>query len=178
MKNEIFARAVTELDDSLIAEAHEAQKGKLLHFDVKRLGLIAACLVLGFISLITLTSLTETKISYNGKKLDSSYAVAVSFSGAEDSVRTLSNENALVLKVSSHKTVNIAVSDGTLYITKSDGTQICDNSAEVKAPLLLEWYINTEDTKKTYFLTLNNSEFSLFYNSESASWEIIELRKD
>lgn len=178
MKNEIFARAMTELDDSLIAEAHEAPKGKLLHFDVKRLGLIAACLVIGFISLITLTSLTETKISFNGKTLGTAHAVSVSFSDTEDTVRALSNENALVFKVSSHKTVSIAVSDGTLYITEKDGTQVCGNSAEAKAPLSFEWCIDTEDTEKTYSLTLNGTEFSLFYNSKSASWEIIELRKD
>lgn len=178
MKNELFAKAVTGIDDALIAEAHKKPTAKILHFGAKQLGLVAACLVIGFISLMTLASLNKTDVTLDGKRLGEAHAVEVNFGNGDDKIRTLSQQSALTLKITSHESVNLSVSEGTLCIKDDDSRALHGTSLKTKAPLTFEWLIDELDTEKTYTLTVNEEEFSLFYNSESDSWKIIKLRKD
>lgn len=178
MKNEIFAKALTDIDDTLIAEAHEQPKAALSKLNFKKLGLIAACAVICFVSLFSLEASKSTRVTYDGKKLNEKNAVEIEFGNPEDKIRTLSSESVLVLKISSPENVSLKVSDGTLFVTEKDGIDAAGSALSVEAPLTLRWLIDDVSPEKSYILTVNDTDFSLFWDGERGTWKILEQRKD
>lgn len=173
MKNEVFFRAMSEIDDDLIVMAQSApviSRRTVL----RRLGGIAACFVLVCTALVFLLSGRGADIRLYGEKLSSHpTAVDVPTPFPEDNARAITNTLILPFEVTSHGDITASVSDGAISAISDDGETVCSGrSIETTSPVSLEWTLNTPDTGKTYTFSVNGVDFTLAFDSVSESWNI------
>ncbi len=175
MKNEILARAITEIDDDLLAEAHEPVKKKKPDYRIiitRYAAAVAACFVLVF-SLVFFGNYGrggELDISVDGQ--------AVSADGGKITLPLISVQTEDPFARSTKKiTVPVKINaDGkNAFVTASRGGAIRTESGEecemlkVKSGADIEWVVDISQESR-FELTVTSKKQTLiiraFYDSE------------
>lgn len=172
MKNEILARAMTEIDDELLAEAREPVKKKKPNFRLatKYIGAIAACFVV-VLSLVLFRNygIGDFDMSVEGQDISGEMtAISLSpFSGHSQ------DQNPREKKVI---TVPIKIeADGKTVITASEGGTLCTadgritSSIKTRRDTSFEWVVDISG-KENFELTVASKKKTLIikavYDSE------------
>lgn len=174
MKHEAFARAMSQLDDELILQAHQnavAQQGMLLWRRIGRIAAAAACLllVLGAAWLILPTRVELTLPQPGQRVLSSEPGIAVQdMRGAQ--------EIAAEFSVAASRTVRLAADDGIFSLTK-DGEETPffegQGSTKARGEFTVRWEIPAPDREKVYTFSVGadgKATVKLWYNAQTSAW--------
>lgn len=178
MKNEVMARAITEIDDELIVSAHRpASSGRntVKYFSA----FAAACLLVicGVIFLLNRDSGSTPKIVFGEAVISTQQSKIATY----DLWQIPQALITVPVEIYSERELEITAVDGTISVFSAEtGEQIyvgqsCKTSGDVKA----EWTIEDPDTDKTYRITVNNREtvYMLRYDQTSDQWSVTETEE-
>lgn len=172
MKHEVMARAMSELDDELIADAYAYKPRK--RYALPRFLAAAACLVLVLAAALTMTrDALPAEIKVEGAAL-SSIPIPISQPAAMalDARGSLSGPLSPLLTIESKsvEAVTVTVSDGVLtqplYSLQEEFT-----SYAVSGKVQLCWTIEYPDTGTVYTLSLDGAPaVTLRYDEANGYW--------
>lgn len=174
MKNEILARAIGEIDDDLIADAHTA--ARKVQFPARRLGAMAACMLLFFGTLLYV-GLPGSVVRFDGSPLSD---VPVVVQGAAPAVHTadphMRDGNLLTvsLDLDLRDATRIVAADGTFELMRGDHTLYVGNDRIASGHLTLAWSIRTPDPTQTYQLYVGEKALTLSLDPATACWVMQE----
>lgn len=170
MKNEILARAIGEIDDDLIADAHTVTKRARL--PLRRLSAMAACMLLFFGTLLYVRLPGDT-VRFGGDVLSDAPVVV---QGVAPAVHTadphMRDGNALTvsLELDLRDANRIAAADGTFELLRGEASLYAGNDYTASGRLTLNWSVRTPDPTMTYRLTVGNTELLLSLDPASECW--------
>lgn len=183
MKNEKLARAISDIDDELIEEAHGDMLRRRMPLAGK-LAAIAACFIAVLFTAVVWHRITAVGVSVYG--LDVAKRGAVMLSGdmpdnqariVNHEIETYSSELEIPLTVSTVGNCHIEVSDGTvIYSDPVTGEKLEGRTADISCDTDMIWSIAlSHDEPSGRFLmkiTKHGNEriFSLSYDSEKLDW--------
>lgn len=163
MKNEILARAMTEIDDELLAEAREPVKKKKPNFRLatRYIGAIAACFVV-VLSLVLFRnySIGDFDMSVEGQDISGEMtAISLSpFSGhSQDQNPRDKKKMTVPIKIKANGETVITASEGGLLCT-ADGEEI--SSLKTKKDTEFEWTVDVSG-KENFELTVTSKSKTL-----------------
>ena len=172
MKNEILARAMTEIDDELLAEAREPVKKKKPNFRLatRYIGAIAACFVV-VLSLVLFRNYGSGNfdVSIDGQTLREQTGEITSPSISvytEDHSPRDKKKMTVPIKIKANGETVITASEGGLLCT-ADGEEI--SSLKTKKDTEFEWTVDVSG-KENFELTVTSKSKTLIitavYDSE------------
>lgn len=181
MKNEELARAISDIDDDLIEEAH-ADMLKTRTIGMKtRLWSAAACIAMAvFAFAVIWHRITAVNLFIMDTALTENHAVVFSESELEYLPRMMSHDAAAVIPISvkAHGGYTVTVNGG--YIT-SGGEGTADVSMELSGDAVVEWEVDLGDKTSRYEMIIKkyNSEtiLTLYFDNEKQSWTLTNERK-
>ena len=183
MKNEIMARAITEIDDDIIAEACD----NVVPFRKKRSAravfFAAACIALVAVSSLMLAQRVNTPVILAYGNVMTDEPVNAGTAAAGKSVGASSDESVLSipLEVRRGKEVKLSADGGTLDVSHAKSGELLYSGTlcSVKAPVLIEWTVTNPDTEKSYSLSINDGSavITLMYDNETENWFIIKTQQ-
>ena len=171
MKNEVFFRAMSDIDDDLIV-ASQSAPAISRRAVLRKIGSIAACFAFVCVVLVFALIGRGVDVTLYGEKL-SSHPIPLDLAApfSEDHPRTVTQSLSIPLEITSGGKVSAAVSDGVVSAVGDDGEALCSGrSIEVTAPVSLEWTLGTPDISKTYTVLLNKKTFTLAFDGASECW--------
>ncbi len=183
MKNEKLARAISDIDDDLIEEAH-ADMLKRRGFKM-RLWSSAACIAMAvFAFAVIWHRITAVNLFLMDTALTENHAVVFSESELEYLPRMMSHDAAVVIPISieAHGSYTVSVSGGCIASGSSpDGEVTAVASADLSGDAVVEWEVDLGDNTSRYEMIIKkyNSEFilTLYFDSEKQSWTLTNERK-
>lgn len=173
MKNEVFARAITEIDNELIISAH---KNRVAKNKRKKWPLaVAACLFL--VCGITLYLGTSRGIEvsiYGNTILEQPVTIEIPASLSSDERSVVPDVITVPMEIKSKHKINIKVEDGMLEVYSLETNsllcegQICKASDSVT----VFWIIEEPNPKQVYKLRINSDAvvFLLSYSEDTNNW--------
>lgn len=172
MKNEVLARAITDIDDELIVSAHRPafSKRKVM----KRFGACAACLILVCGIVVFSHSNSEPEILVNGIAVSSQPVAALS----ADTPKTAIAMNVITVpfEIVSNGDLTIEAIDGSIEVYSSKtNEQICVGQfCKTKGSVAVQWTIENPDYSRTYQIQVNNPKTMLIlqYEQTTNTWVI------
>lgn len=168
MKNEVFMKAITEIDDGLILSAHRPVFPK--RNALKYFGACAAACFIFVCGIIFFSQNNGTpKILFNGAAV-SSQPITVTF---HDTRQTEQSIIALPLEIVSKDDLTITAIGGTIevYSAKTNEQLCVGQFCEAKGPVIVEWTIETPDNGQTYKIQLNGQQtLILQYEQTTNEW--------
>ena len=170
MKNEILARAIGEIDDDLIADAHTVS-GRV-QLPLRRLCAMAACMLLFFGTLLYVR-LPGDAIRFGGNALSDTPIVV---QGAAPAVHTadpdMRDGNVLTvsLELSLRDATRIAAADGTFELLRGETALYTGNTYTTSGRLTLNWSVRTPNPTLTYRLTVGDTELLLSLDPATECW--------
>ena len=175
MKNEVMARAITEIDDELIVSAHRPQSSKrntVKYFSV----LAAACLLLVFGALFLING--RPRIEYGEPVISTQQSKIATY----DLWQTSQTVITVPLKVVCKEQTAITAVDGTVsvYSANSNEQIYQGQSCEIKDAVNVEWTIEDPDTNKTYRIKINQNKetvIMLRYDQTTEQWTVTETEE-
>ena len=176
MKNEVMARALTDIDDDLIADAHSPVR-KPKRLSLYRFGAAAACLILLVGVLLYANLPGGGEITVAGTPLaDEPIAVGkvgpAAFSGSpmqrSDDTLTVSLE-----LIPDGKT-KIRTEDGSFAVVPTDADASVYTGTEYTADksVTLKWAIPSPDIARSYELTVGSEQLLLYFDASASNWVI------
>lgn len=173
MKNEIFIKAITEIDDELILSAHRPAFPRRNAF--KYFGAFAAaCLILVCGIIFFSQNNGAPKILFNGAAV-SSKPISVTF---HDTRQLELSVIALPLEIVSKDDLAITAIGGTIEVYSSKtNEQLCIGQfCEAKGPVIVEWTIEAPDSGQTYQIQINGQQtLVLQYEQTTNEWILFKL---
>lgn len=171
MKNEILVRAIGEIDDALIADAHAGSKR--VRFPIRRMTAFAAAMLLFFGSVFYL-KLPGQEMTVNGIPLADAPIFLHTATPFALAAELPSERQADVLTVSLaldlHDATAITAANGSFQIMRGD-TVLCSGDRYTACGVVtVEWTIRTPDPSQTYRLTVGNTGLSLYFDPATACW--------
>ena len=170
MKHEVLARAMSELDDDLIAGAYAYKPRQ--KFPLPRVLAAAACFALILTAALTMTRrVPETDILIGGTALSAApvpidQPAPMALDPAE-SVQPL--EILLTIEAEADETTVVSVSDGTLS-PEADSSS-ADPSCTVTGGASLVWRIEAPDENAVYTLSLGGKPAAVLrYDAANGYW--------
>ena len=174
MKYEAFARAMSQLDDELILQAHQnaaARQGMLLLRRIGRIAAAAACLllVLGAAWLFLPARVELTLPQPGQRELSSEPGIAVQDMRGAQAI-------AAEFSVAASRTVRLAADDGIFSLTK-DGEETPffegQGSTRARGEFTVRWEIPAPDREKVYTFSVGangKATVKLWYNAQNSAW--------
>lgn len=174
MKNEVFARAVTNIDDELITEAHaDVNVRRFTGTVIRRISLAAACLAVIITASLLLTLPGGTKIAVNGTVLSSGSSVTVGTPSAlsDDTIRAVAAQDAHIrLDIKSHGKVTLDTSDGGFEILSADGELIFSGTSfTADSPVTVDWTVLYPVLGQEYRLSVNDAIITMTFDGDNIS---------
>ncbi len=196
MKNEVMAKAITGIDDKLIAEAQGTTKRSNKLRPLYSICALAACLVLVFTFIFAVgnsektpvplidgdkTTQQEPVLLYNGSKITQepiTFDLPITAFARDSDV-----EIAVDLSLDIKEPTLISVSKGKMYISSFKDTNTfyysdtlyCEGTQYLaEIPVNIAWIIDGSDITKPYTLTLNHEEavYTLNFDESTSLWSI------
>ena len=174
MKNEILARAIGEIDDDLIADAHTVSRK--VRLPARRLGAMAACMLLFFGTLLYV-GFPGSTVRFDGNPLSD---VPVVVQGAAPAVHTaephMRDGNVLTvsLDLDLRDAARITAEDGAFELTRGGRTLYAGNDRIASGHLTLAWSIRTPDPTQVYHLTVGEKTLTLSLDPATECWVMQE----
>lgn len=174
MKHEAFARAMSQLDDELILQAHQnavAQQGMLLWRRIGRIAAAAACLllVLGAAWLFLPARVELTLPQPGQRELSSEPGIAAQDMRGAQAI-------AAEFSVAASRTVRLAADGGIFSLTK-DGEETPffegQGSTKARGEFTVRWEIPAPDGEKVYTFSVGangKATVKLWYNAQNSAW--------
>ena len=174
MKHEAFARAMSQLDDELILQAHQnaaARQGMLLWRRIGRIAAAAACLLLVLgAAWLFLPARVELALPQPGQReLSSEPGIAVQDMRGAQAI-------AAEFSVAASRTVRLAADDGIFSLTK-DGEETPffegQGSTKARGEFTVRWEIPVPDREKVYTFSVGangKATVKLWYNAQNSAW--------
>ena len=175
MNNEVMARAVTELDDALIAEAHTvSQKRKSRHFTVRLLA-AAACVTVMLCAVLAFFSFERIEVSVNGEEV-SGRPIAVAYVQGRSSLdRSAPQELSVEIAIRTDKPISLKASDGFIG---TDTQNAGGKTLALTGDTTFVWTLENPDIGQEYFLTLDRKTgLMLSYDESLNKWTILKTRR-
>lgn len=171
MNNEVMARAVTELDDGLIAGAHTFSKKSSFSRPAARLLAAAACVTVMLCAVLAFFSSERIDVSVNGEEV-SGRPLAVAGASLNRSVpQVLSVEIA----IRTDKPISMKASDG---FVGTDGSDAGGKTLALTGDSTFVWTVENPDIGQQYFLMLGRKTgLMLSYDESLNNWTILKTRR-
>lgn len=170
MNNEIMARAVTELDDALIADAHTFSKKSRYNRPASRL-LAAACITVVICAVFAFLFYERIEVSVNGETV-SGRPLVVAGSSLN---RSVPQELSVDITIRTDKPVIVKASDGFIG---TDDPGADRKTLEINEDTTLVWTLKNPDIGQRYFLSLDReTDLMLSYDESLNKWTIIKTRR-
>lgn len=171
MNNEVMARAVTELDDGLIAEAHTvSQKRKSRHFTVRLLA-VAACVTVMLCAVLAFFSFERIEVSVNGEEVSGRPIVVAGVSMNRSAPQELSVE----ISIRTDKPISLKASDGFIG---TDTQNVGGKTLALTGDTTFVWTLENPDIGQAYFLSLDRKTgLMLSYDESLNKWTILKTRR-
>lgn len=173
MKNEVFARAMTEIDEELIVSAHKdiVQRPKRK----KWIFAVAACFILICASALYLKNSNRIEILVYGNTIaDQSVAVDIPAPLSSDLRYTIPDVITVPLEIQTERRLNIEADDTTIevYSLKTDKLLYEGQVCETKESVTVLWTIEAPNPNQTYQLRLNDDAVLLLlsYDKDADNW--------
>ena len=182
MKNEVIARAITEIDDELIVSAHRtaySKSKKVMLFSA----LAAACLLLICGSFFFLNHSTDEKPKIVfGEAVISAHQSKIA---TYDLWQTSQTVITVPIEINFESEFDIAVDGGiiSVYSAETDEQIYVGQSCETKGAVKVEWTIDDPDTNRNYLIKISfdkvnkNTVYMLRYNETNDKWSITETEE-
>lgn len=184
MKNEILAKAITGIDDDLIADAHTVPTPKLIPF--KRIAALAACFAVIISTAMWFSSNGKAAITVFNKKL-SAEPVIISQAIDNPDIRAYSQSEDVQFAAEINIRVNgettISVSSGSMQITDLDGNILMYQGAEYKTEkdVQIIWSVEATADVTQFKMTVKGkqetNEVLLDYDPTDRKWAISKILK-
>lgn len=173
MKNEVFVKAITEIDNELIISAH---KNRIPRNKRKKWPLaVAACFLFICGMALYLRSNSRIEVSVYGNTIsDQSVTIDIPMPLSSDKRSIVSNVITVPMEIKSKYKINIKVEDGMMEVYSLETNkflyegQIC----EISDSATIFWTIEAPNPKQIYELRINNNAvvFLLSYNEDTNNW--------
>lgn len=175
MKNEVMARAVTDIDDNLITEAQVITKRSNRLRPVYSIAALAACLVLVFTLIFNVVSSGSFGLFIGNEKI-SDKPIAVN-SPTAAYARIITREQTVSLSLKTKEPTKITVSAGVMSVCSAGQTDTLYHKGTeytTDIPVNIHWTVDGSDTTKSYTLTLNDGEevYALSFDEGTSLWSI------
>ena len=171
MNNEVMARAVTELDDGLIAGAHTFSKKRRFSRPAARLLAAAACVTVIFCAVFAFFSYERIEVSVNGETV-SGQPIAVAGSTLN---RSVPQELSVEITIRTDKPISVEASDGFIGTNGSDTDR---KTLALTGDTTLMWTVENPDIGQEYFLSLGRKTgLTLSYDESLNKWTILKTRR-
>lgn len=175
MKNEELARAISDIDDDLIEEAHADMLKKRTIGMKTRLWSAAACIAMAVFALAVIWHrITAVNLFIMDTALTENHAVVFSESEPQYLPRMMSQDAAVIpITVKAHGGYTVTVSGGHI---SSGGEVASDVSMELSGDAVVEWEVDLGDRASRYEMIIKkyNSEtiLTLYFDNEKQSWTL------
>lgn len=170
MKNEILARAIGDIDDDLIADAHTVS-GRV-RIPLRRLYAMAACMLLFFGALLYVR-LPGDAIRFGGDALsDTPVVVQDAMPAVHTTDPCMRDGNVLTvsLELSLRDATRIAAADGTFELLRGETAFYVGNAYTTSGRLTLNWSVRIPDPTMTYRLNVGSAELLLSMDPATECW--------
>lgn len=163
MKNEVFARAMTDIDDDLIAEARTGGKARLIAFPVRRIAAVAACVLFALTAVAVFTMTGGVKMTVCGEK--ELPVIVDTASALDESARTVSSGITVPMEFDSRRKTTVEALDGIITVISPSGETLYSGTKyEGRGDFSVEWIVRNPETETTYTVTVNGENLSLGYD--------------
>lgn len=171
MNNEVMARAVTELDDGLIAGAHTFSKKSSFSRPATRLLAAAACVTVMLCAVLAFFSSERIDVSVNGEEV-SGRPLAVAGASLN---RSVPQELSVELTIRTDQSISVEASDGFIGTDDSD---IGRKTLALTGDSTFVWTVENPDIGQQYFLSLGRKTgLMLSYDESLNKWTILKTRR-
>lgn len=170
MKNEILARAIGDIDDDLIADAHTVS-GRV-RIPLRRLYAMAACMLLFFGTLLYVR-LPGDAIRFGGDALSDTHVVvqdAMPAVHTTDPCMRDGNVLTVSLELSLRDATRIAAANGTFELLRGETAFYVGNAYTTSGRLTLNWSVRIPDPTMTYRLNVGSAELLLSMDPATECW--------
>lgn len=178
MNNEVMARAITKIDDDIIADNYD----NIIPFH-KRKAQVRAALAAACVALIVLSSAifalrqTEPKIYAYGSLVEDKPITVASSSNGELKGRGIKDGGiSITMKIKSGGNVKLEADGGELDVCNTESGELLYSGKlyETKTPVSVTWIVKNPGTEHVYTLSLNDGKtvIGLVYDNENNNWTI------
>lgn len=179
MNNEVMARAITEIDDELIASAQSPSKRINVHRNRKIFSLcaVAACFVLFISGALLWQRQNKLDITVQGNLLyDRAVTLDIPAVASPDARKTLSDSISVSIDIAANDDFEIEAIDGIVEVYDTQTNEPTDSGKLIKASgnVNVLWTVEnlTESSEST--LRIKDSTLVLSYNKEENHWIILK----
>ena len=175
MKNELLAKAITEIDDALIVAARADVRPAKRKLPLRHaMYAAAACfLLLCGIAFLLLRSSTPKIVVYGQTLENAPIPIAAHASATSDLRLYEEGELAILLELKSRKAVSIQADDGSIEVYSATQQLLSAGKECTKqGPLTVCWRIPSPNAEKVYTLRLDpgGTVLSLSYDAQQDQW--------
>lgn len=168
MHNEVLARAITEIDDALIATAHEKPAGIRMHKNQRWRAVfaVAACLALLFSGVRFHQWQTKLDILVDGNALfGQTVVLEVPAPASPDTRKTMPDSVTVPIAIAANSKVTIAATDGTIAVYDAQTNALLGDGTLVTASgnLTVAWTVTSPAEHTLYTLKINTCTLVLSY---------------
>lgn len=175
MKNEVMAKAVTGIDENLISGAENVKKKNIIR-PIFSVCAVAACLVLVFSFIFTLSGQPDTKLLLGDTEVaDTSVLIDIP---APVNARAIESEFTVSLTLKVYESTDIRISKGKMNVCsagETDTLYYTGDCYKTDIPVNIHWLVDGSDINSAYTLTLTDEEetvYELTYDETSSQWSI------
>lgn len=177
MANEVMAKAITDIDDQLIIDAHSAKGKKRRLRPLYGIGAVAACLILIFTAVFSLSAKDTQVYMYSDRITSTPSAVTSPLSLASSSQRALNVALTLPLELKLSAETAITCSQGAIdiYHKDTDSLIYSGDSYTAQEDVNLVWIIEQPNSDESYTLTLKGKDtmiLNLEFDENQNNWMI------
>lgn len=166
MNRDALARAMTEIDDELIAQSFEFSKISKRNLQVKKLSAVAACFVVIVAALSAFLLGSGTKVSVYGTVV-SGNPVAIS---TTQNARAMTQELSVPLEIKATGKVVLKAQSGELYTASSS---FGEKEIEESGSFSVRWTVENAEVGQEYFLTVSDkTDLLLSFDESLNKWTI------
>ncbi len=168
MNNEIMARAMSQIDYELIAEAYEVSAKGKKRGKIIRLLATAACIAVVAVSAFSIFSGEKIEVSVGGKAI-SNEPVALSTLTAK---RSAQEDLCIELNMEADGKIQIEAIDGEISLESSN---VGEKNIEAADSFSVFWTVKNPDKSREYTLILDDkTDLTLSFDESLNKWTIFK----
>lgn len=175
MKNETFVRAVSEIDDDLIAAAYEYTAKSSRKTLLIRICASAACIILILGIAFTFGHTNSIDIFVSGDALsDKPIQISTPAPISEMQREIMPVPITVSLDIRSGNNVKISANEGTIEVYARDTLLYTGNSFEAKEPVTVNWTVDARTLDEEFRLSVNTNSILLSFDKDLNNWTIMK----
>ena len=174
MRNEALAKAITGIDDELIAAANTT---KFKNRKWRGILSVAACFVLVVCTVLFVQQKNGIEVFLYGNTISQNPVAIDSPDMASSQVRYSSQKIITIpLEIKLDKKSSLEAGEGTIevYCAKTNELLSSGNACEAEGSVIVEWKVENLKTDETYFLKIDSDAVVLMlsYDTDIENWTL------